>query len=183
VAESFGAPHAWLQELDRQTRVQAESLIDRLARAEAADPEEWAYSEITENIPQLARFLVLRRLWGDLIDPWRDNAAWIENMIASAEKDPGDYFSDAGLALRRLLEKGVDPADIASIARYVAYETAFGVVHTIDEGHDPEHSGDGWPGWTLIETDANGDSTGRPVGGLHEDLLSLDPSGREGRPG
>lgn len=63
----------------------------------------------------------------------------------------------------------------------IAFETAFGVLNRIDEGYDPA-AGDDAPGWTLIETDADGTPTGRPVGGLHEDVLSLDPTGREGKP-
>ena len=34
----------------------------------------------------------------------------------------------------------------------------------------------------LIETDGEGNLTDRQVGGLHESLLSMDPSGREGKP-
>jgi len=40
------------------------------------------------------------------------------------------------------------------------------------------------PGWMLVEIktaeDGEYESTGRHIGGLHESLLSADPSGREG---
>src|SRR5262249_3953320 len=37
------------------------------------------------------------------------------------------------------------------------------------------------PGWRLMETRPPSDQlTGRDVGGLHEDILMLDPSGRDG---
>ena len=54
------------------------------------------------------------------------------------------------------------------------------MLSVLDEGHDPEAPGDA-PGWQLMETGAASDElTGRDVGGLHESILSLDPSGREG---
>jgi hypothetical protein len=62
----------------------------------------------------------------------------------------------------------------------VAYESMFAVLERIDEGCDPE-VGDDLPGWLLVETDAEGEPTQRQIG-LHESFLSLDPSGREGRP-
>ena len=63
----------------------------------------------------------------------------------------------------------------------VAYETAFGVLDLIDTGYDPDAPFDG-PGWSLMEVNADGELSGRRVGGLHEDFLSMDPSGREGCP-
>jgi hypothetical protein len=62
----------------------------------------------------------------------------------------------------------------------IAYETAFSIVWILDYGCDegaPKHM----PGWGLFETDEEGDSTGRDMDGLHESILSADPSGREGR--
>jgi hypothetical protein len=45
-----------------------------------------------------------------------------------------------------------------------------------DEGHDPEVPED-CPGWLLMQTDPEGNPTGREVGGLHESFQSMDPSG------
>jgi hypothetical protein len=50
----------------------------------------------------------------------------------------------------------------------------------VDEGYDPDAPEDA-PGWRLMETTAaSGQLTGSDVGGLHEDILMLDPSGCEG---
>jgi hypothetical protein len=67
------------------------------------------------------------------------------------------------------------------VARSVAYEAVFGTLSVVDEGSDPD-ADDVCPGWALMELDAEGSLSGRQLGGLHESLLSLDPSGREGRP-
>jgi hypothetical protein len=58
-------------------------------------------------------------------------------------------------------------------------EAVLDAVVAIDAGYDPE-APDDCPGWELVETDPDGNPTGRAVGGLHESFLSVDPSGREG---
>ena len=103
-------------------------------------------------------------------------------MIGEAERDQTGFFADAGGALRRLRGLGATPEDLGRVARYVAYSSVFGTLNTIDSGEDPE-LGDEYPGWALMETSHPDEAvTGRDVGGLHESLLSMDPSGREGRP-
>jgi hypothetical protein len=127
----------------------------------APDPAAWARSEINDNIPQQARYLFLRNIWPQFIDRYADEKV-IRRIPATA----------------RLLDAGASMADLALALRSVAYETAFAVVDRVDEGWDPDAPGDS-PGWRLMETDAER-LTGRAVVGLHESLLSLDPSGRQG---
>jgi hypothetical protein len=127
----------------------------------APDPEGWARSEQRENIAQQARFLFLRGIWPDMIDPYRDPDV--------LRKYP---------AFARLLEAGADPDDLARGARAVAYETVFSMLYHVDFGADEDAPPD-TPGWRLVETDADRQPTGRDVGMLHEDLQSLDPSGNE----
>lgn len=172
---------SWLDSLDDVDRAQADRLLADLERLGAPDPVDWLRAEFEDDQPQFTRFLLLRHLWTETIDPWRDDPIWIDNLIREAEANPNGPFADAGLALRRLLNAGANRRDIGTIARFVAYESVFSVVHTLDEGSDPEHEGQ-LPGWALIERDALGEPTGRAIRALHEDLPTLDPSGREGRP-
>jgi hypothetical protein len=139
-----------------------DELAERLRDLGAPDPAGWAASEAREGIPQQARFLFLRAMWPDVIDRWSSEDA-IRKLPVGA----------------RLLDGGASVTDVARLLRGVAYETAFAVVDRVDEGYDPAAPDDA-PGWTLIETDREGNATGRIVGGLHEDLLILDPSGVEG---
>lgn len=158
-------------------------LAEKFRAAGATDPELWAASEMGQGIPQLARFCFLRALWPDMIDKWRENVEWIDRSIREAERDSHDFFADAGVALARLLAIGASREELASVARMVAYDTAFGVVDRIDESMDWDHGvDDGYPTWELREIGPDGQPTGRTMDGLHEDLLSMDPSGREGRP-
>jgi len=152
----------WLRSLDESDRAAALVLRDRLAALGAEDAESWARSEVSEGIPQQARFLVLRRLWRAAVDTWAAPGAL-------------DRLPAAG----RLLDAGVDRSDLVRVARAVALQAALDVVVAIDEGYDAEAPED-CPGWQLVETDADENPTGRAVGGLHEDFLLVDPSGQEG---
>jgi len=158
-------------------------LVEQFRVAGADDPESWARSEISEDIAQLARFCFLRSLWPHTIDRWRQQTGWIEHAISMAERDPNSPFADAGVAIKAALARGVPRDDLASIARMVAHDTAFDVVHHIDEGEDAEYNIDnGYPAWTLSEIGPNELPTGRSLDALHESLLNMDPSGRDGRP-
>jgi len=157
-----------------------EELLNRFRRLGTRDPESWAKSETDENIAQLARFCFLRSLWRNAIDGWAASDAWIDQSIAMSEQKPNIPFGDAGQALKRLLDAGAGRADLKRVARMIAYNAVFELINRVDEGYDPELKDD-YPGWRLMET-RDDELTGRDVGGLHESLLEMDPSGREGRP-
>ncbi|MEV4293421.1 hypothetical protein [Microbispora rosea] len=140
------------------------ALRDSFAALGAADPDSWALSEISEDIPQLARFLALRRIWPELIDSWAAPGA-LENIPAAA----------------RLLAHGADRSDLAQLARVTAYEAVFGLLYNLTAAGRDGEAPDNSPGWRLMETTASGELTGRAVRHLHEDLLTMDPSGRDGR--
>ncbi|MBE1588695.1 hypothetical protein ACFPOI_54845 [Nonomuraea angiospora] len=117
---------------------------------------------MAENIPQLARFLALRHIWPTLINGWAATSA--RESVPAAE---------------RLLAAGADRTDLVRVARSVAYETAFALLYSITaHGYDDEAPDA--PGWRLMETTPAGELTGRSLQALHEDLLSMDPSGQEG---
>ncbi|MDP4503704.1 hypothetical protein [Nonomuraea turcica] len=78
-----------------------------------------------------------------------------------------------------MLAAGADHTDLVRIARSVAYETAFALLYSIT-AHGYDHGAPDTPGWRLMETTPAGELTGRSLQALHEDLLSMDPSGQEG---
>jgi hypothetical protein len=140
-------------------------LVERMRELGADDPEGWARSELEEDLPQEARWLVARRVWLDCINSWTaDTVALIP-------------------AVQRAVDAGAAPSDVAQAMRVAAYEAAFGVLSLIDEGYDPGAPEDA-PGWALVEVRFDGreesELSGRILDGLHEDVLGADPSGREG---
>lgn len=162
--------------LDSEERRRAEELAERFRALGADDPESWAASEVAEDVPQLARFLLLRRLWRDAERWTGDPADWFGPAPEAPAADHPEYpFQAAAQAVRRVLAAGADPADLARMARAIAFETLFTAVHAIDEGYDPDEAED-LPGWVLAEVGPDGESTtGRIAGGLHEDLLTMAP--------
>jgi hypothetical protein len=168
----------WLSSLTPTIRTKAQKMIERMKELGALDAEEWVESEITEDIPQMARFLILRCLWSEM-DMWRDDTDnLLKHVLAEAERNPKGYFAEAGRAIQRMLAAGVAVEDIGCVARVAAYEGMLSLVQVIDNGGDPE-AGDDLPGWALVEVDANGEGTGRVVDALHESIFEFGPEGDE----
>ncbi|MFF5287343.1 hypothetical protein [Streptomyces sp. NPDC013171] len=160
--DTDAAWQSWLSGLAPSKRSAAESLRMQFEALGAADALDWARSEIDEDQPQLARFVLLRSLWRGAIDGWADPKA-LEQVAAA----------------RRLLDAGANRNDLVLLARAVAYEAVFAAVDELDCGGDVNVSGVN-VGWAVMESGEDGSSTGRPLAGLHEDLLTMDPSGRDG---
>ncbi|WP_435185473.1 hypothetical protein [Streptomyces sp. bgisy126] len=162
MSESSDEWQAWASGLDARGRAAAESLRARFEALGAADAGDWAKSEIREGLPHLARFVLLRSLWRGPIGGWAD---------------PGAF--DQLPAARRLLAAGADEGDLVRLARAVAYEAVFATLDELDSGSDVNVSGVD-VGWLVMESAEDGSPTGRTLSGLHEDLLTMDPSGCDG---
>ncbi|MGF1424972.1 hypothetical protein [Kitasatospora sp. LaBMicrA B282] len=161
---------AWqrrLADLPPAQHAEADALRARFAALGADDPEGCARSEIAEDQPHLARYLLLRTLWRTVID--------------NCGRPTGLEQSPVG---RRLLDAGADRADLARFAREVAYEALFLTLEELDGGGGQHAGQDAGPavGWSLQETGADGALTGRRLAALHEDLLTMDPGESAARP-
>ncbi|MGQ5637818.1 MULTISPECIES: hypothetical protein [unclassified Streptomyces] len=156
---------AWrefLNGLDVPGKAAAEWLLAQFSVLGVTDPIEHIKSEVLENLPQLARFVLLRSLWRGAIDGW---------------SEPGSL--DQLPAAQCLLAAGADRNDLARLARAIAYEAVFATLDELDAGGDVNVSGVE-AGWVVMESGEDGSATGRALSGLHEDLLTMDPSGRDG---
>jgi hypothetical protein len=152
----------WLNQLPQQMQQRAETMLVALEQAGCDQPHEWVRSELTEDIPQLARYRFLHVLWSRMIDVWNES---IENLPA----------------VQRAVEAGAHRDDLTQLARTVAYETVFAMLYHLADD-DPSPAAAHLPGWALIEIDpVTCNPTGRSIDALYESLLALDPSGREGR--
>lgn len=162
--------------MDRQKHVEELTRIFR--RIGAPEPDSWARSEVTEDIPQLCRFLFLRQAWRLLVA--EQDHSWIDNAIKEPEDSPGAPCSGIGPALKRLIAEGIDRQDLTDVVRIMQYDVLFGLCYLLDDPGDvePEVAN---VCWGLFELDENG-RIGRPIGGLHESVLNTDPTGREMRP-
>jgi hypothetical protein len=151
----------WLGQLPADSARRAQELRRTLTDAGCPDPAGWARSEVSENIPQAGRYRFLRQLWPQMIDGWHD----VIGNLPSAQ---------------RALEAGANRDDLVRVARAVAYETVFSLLSYLDDDQ-PDEAATSLPSWWLGEVGQDGVPTGRTIQGLYEDLLGLDPSGREGQ--
>lgn len=106
-----------------------------------------------------SRAELLTYLWREVIDSNLHHNA-LTNIVQDSERSPNGPFADHGRAIARLLALGADPVDIQRIQRAAAYDAVFATLYALDD-----------PGVD------DGD-----VFMLHEELLTADPSGRDGRP-
>src|SRR6187397_1975403 len=128
-------------------------LTQRMQELGAKDPAGWARSELNEDIPQEARWLLVRAA-RVAVDVWEPEV--VQRSVLAKE----------------LIGAGADPSALATFARQVALDTVFEFVYAIDPGIDPAAPADA-PGWALVETrDIDGVTwlTGRQVDALHESL-------------
>lgn len=124
------------------------------------------------------REIILRDVWGYIAD--EDDLSWIDN-VASQPATSGP-MGDFGEITRRMLTAGISKKDIARFAKINGYEAAFGTLYKLegDNGTDDE---EGTVYWKLQAFDADTDQPIEAgIGGLHESILSADPTGREMRP-
>jgi hypothetical protein len=173
-------PQRWLESLSPEARARADSIIDQLRGLGAPAPESWAHREVREGLPQLSRFLLLSHLRAETVDAWRDSTLWVDNLAEELERTPAGPFADAAEAVAAMTRAGVGREAIGALARFVAYEAVFSVLHTLDEGYDPDREGD-YPGWALVERDPLGGLTGRILARLHVDLSAPGETGAEPR--
>jgi hypothetical protein len=87
--------------------------------------------------------------------PDEEDSSWVRKIseLESSKEPLGDF----GPIVEDMLSKGVAPETIARFAKIVGYETAFGICYHLGE-------------------------TNEGLVGVHEVLLSMDPTGREMRP-
>jgi hypothetical protein len=142
----------------------------------ADEPESWARSQLEEGIPQLAIFCFLKALWQGIVA--EDGKDWFGAEIEWAKSRPNDPCAQLGPALEEMLAKGVRREAIIDLIRVMQYSSIYYACLLLDGTRMVNLP---VKDWTLHQVDEEG----RPVAiiqGLHESLLSMDPTGREMRP-
>jgi hypothetical protein len=161
----------WLPSLDPDRHTKAQEWIERLKRCGASDPEELVRSDFTTEVPQIARFFLLRLLAGEIENWLLLDDLIIDNKMSQAEDSLPSPFTEAKRALGKMQETGISKDEIGQLMQWVAYEAISMTLQLIENGsmsHQP-----GAPSWGLAEIDAKNQVTGRQLKGLHEDLLSF----------
>ncbi|GMU39129.1 MAG: hypothetical protein AMXMBFR58_38860 [Phycisphaerae bacterium] len=144
----------------------------------APEPEGWARSQLSEGIPQLARFLFLRQAWRNVVK--EGDPSWIDRYIERAQAHPGEPYAGVGHALKKLRGRGATDNEIIDLVRGMQAELLFSFCYLLEDPGDlePEVAD---IGWVLAQVDDDENVLGT-IGGLHESVLETDPTGREMRP-
>jgi hypothetical protein len=145
----------------------------------ASSPESWARSEVREGIPQLLRFLFLKQAWEGIIGD--GETQWIQKAIERSQKNPTAPYSGLGQSLQRMVDKGVSLEDISEVVRCMQADTLFSIAYLMDGPAHTAHESLTDVSWGLFETDEDERPIGPQIGGLHESVLEMDPTGREMR--
>jgi hypothetical protein len=103
---------------------------------------------------------ILNHLWTNRINAYMQED-WIDKEIEMSQRHPDAPFADVGPIITRLLEIGATRRELSLLLRVGEYNGIFDAFFTLEGS--PEVSKD--------------------IRGIHEELLSSDPSGMEGRPG
>lgn len=125
--------------------------------------------------------IFLRGAWKSVPD--EENIDWIYEV---AQQDLTDEpLGDFGPLVKEMLDKGVEASKIARFAKLIGYESLFSFCwHLQDSSEsyaDFSDSGDQIE-WMLYQIDSETERPIHPMQGLHEMVLSMDPTGREMRP-
>ncbi|MEZ6141884.1 MAG: hypothetical protein R3B84_15035 [Zavarzinella sp.] len=152
------------------------SLADLFRQAGARDPESWANSQLAEGIPQLAIFSFAKALWNGVMP--EDDDKWIDQEIEWAKSRPLDPCAQSGPAMEEMLVKGVSRKAIVDLVRVFQYSALYHACSILDGSRVEDVP---ITDWRLHQVDEEGKDVAI-IQGLHEVLLSMDPTGREMRP-
>lgn len=136
-------------------------LCEQLKAAGATDPKSWVKSELQENIPQVARFLVLK----GLTDIYRNVDENIGEM---------GIYSDEETEVYQKLASQFDNQELKRLLHFYGKSVIGKVIEMLDQGY--LYDVNDKVGWSLIELNEQGETTDRLIQGLHEDFLEFDES-------
>ncbi|MBG2874552.1 hypothetical protein I4902_15615 [Proteus alimentorum] len=134
-------------------------LYEQLKAAGATNPKSWVNSELQENIPQLARFLVLK----GLTDIYHDVEGNISEM---------DIYSDEITEVYQKLASQIDNQELKELLHLYGKSIIGKVIDMLDQSY--LYGVNDKVGWSLMELDDKGTTTDRLIQGLHEDFIEFE---------
>ena len=141
----------------------------------AANPADWARSQVREDSPQLARFLFLRQAWRNVVR--HSDTGWIDEALKSDPSGPGGGIVQP---LKNAEAAGVTREDLTEIVRVKQWELLFQFCYLLDDPQIEEADTQDIS-WGLFQIGED-DLPGQRIDSLHESVLETDPTGRDMRP-
>lgn len=150
-------------------------LTELFRRLGARHPEASAHSQLTENLPQLARFLFLKQAWKQIVSD--GDPRWISDRIRDDPQGPGGAITSA---LARLRGQGASEADLTTVVRVMQWRLLASLCRLLDDPGELEPEVKDIA-WRLFQVDEDNQPIA-VLAGFLESVLDTDPSGREMRP-
>jgi hypothetical protein len=127
------------------------------------------------GFPALARWLFVTGMWSMVV---QDDTTW-----------PGKW-ADANApipaAIRRVLDRGIDPQDLTDVVRDAQIDALYNVAQLLEHcGHGIDEQQEKIAEnveWRLVEYDGDTSEQNRVIGALHQGFFEMDPTGRSGEP-
>jgi hypothetical protein len=148
--------------------------LDLLRALGAKDAEGLATAE-EGGFPAIARWLFLTGMWSTVAV---DDSRW-----------PGKWANPGApipAAIRRMLDRGIDPQDLTDVVRNAQIEALYNVAQLLEHcGHGIEEQQEKIAEnveWRLVEYDGDTGEVKRVIGALHEGFFEMDPTDRGGEP-
>ncbi len=147
-----------LSKLDDTQQARLEALVVRMVQSGATRPLSWAWSEFREDIPQWARFMVIKSMYQSAYD-------------VAGNVDGADEFSPGSSEIYEelLAITGAEKLNhfFASYGKALLYN----MLDILDEGNTDYECNDSWQ---LVTYYREKGKSGRPISALHEDFLEFD---------
>jgi|SRR5699024_2385869 len=134
-------------------------LCEQLKAAGAKTPSSWANSELQEDIPQFARFLILKGLTNIYQD--------VQGNITEIDNGSEDVLNT-----EHILSSLIHEERLQKLLYSYGKSIIGRVIDLLDEGYLDEVNGQ--VGWALIELNQQGSTTDRLLQGLHKDFLEFE---------
>lgn len=147
-----------LNKLTEEQKGTLYELTNKMKNAGCRNPFSWAFSEITEGIPQFGRFLMLKKLFeiANNVDRAMEFAQAYANNYDALEEDVLTFVD------KPLLKQYLSAYNRGMISRFV---------ELIEGNRDADKDN---LNWVLLKTDAKGIHTEQIIQGLHEDILEFE---------
>jgi uncharacterized membrane protein YheB (UPF0754 family) len=143
-----------IKKLSQKKLQKLEKIAFELHENGASDPISWALSEVEENIAQSARFYFLKELLA-VAENIHENVKSID-FDESLEETYSDICKSVGQEKMDAFLKSYGKDILGAVVNVIDYSSSSPTV-----------------GWQLVETDGEGELTGRGIDGLHEDWLDF----------
>lgn len=124
--------------------------------------------------------IFIRGAWENIVSD--EKTDWIDNEIENYDEESKDIpCGDLGLILKKMTNAGIDKKLLARFAKIMQFDLLAGLCYYLEDPTIYPEAEKKESFWGLFQTDEYGEIE-EQMTGLHELVLSFDPSGKQMKP-